>query len=107
MRTTPFFLAVTLLVLCLPVKLSARRGPDVAEVKIDNFRFSPGTIEIRAGETVRWSNRDDVPHTIASKSFKSGALDTGESFSYRFEKAGTYDYYCSIHPHMTGKVVVS
>ena len=77
-------------------------------VKIDNFSFSPATITVPAGTTVRWTNRDDIPHTVVSddKTFKSKPLDTDEQFTYTFAKPGTYSYFCSIHPRMTGKVVV-
>jgi plastocyanin len=79
-----------------------------AAVKIDNFSFSPATITVPAGTTVRWTNRDDIPHTVVSddKVFKSKALDTDEDFTYTFSKPGTYSYFCSIHPKMTAKVVV-
>ena len=79
-----------------------------AAVKIDNFSFSPATITVHAGTTVRWTNRDDIPHTVVSddKVFKSKALDTDEEFTYTFTKPGTYSYFCSIHPKMTAKVVV-
>jgi plastocyanin len=79
-----------------------------AEVRIDNFSFGPATLSVPAGTTVRWTNRDDIPHTVVSddKLFKSKALDTDEQFSYTFAKPGTYKYFCSIHPHMTGTVVV-
>lgn len=82
--------------------------PAPAEVKIDNFSFTPATITVSAGTTVRWTNRDDIPHTVVSddQSFKSKAMDTDEAFSHTFTKPGTYSYFCSIHPHMTGKVVV-
>ncbi|HEY6348892.1 MAG TPA: cupredoxin family copper-binding protein [Candidatus Angelobacter sp.] len=78
------------------------------EVKIDNFSFTPATITVAVGTTVRWTNHDDIPHNVVSKdnSFKSKALDTNESFTYTFTRAGAYDYFCSIHPRMTGKVVV-
>ncbi len=79
------------------------------EVKIDNFSFSPATLNVPVGATVTWTNRDDVPHTIVSsegKILKSPVLDTDQKFSYTFSKAGTYPYYCGIHPKMTGKVVV-
>lgn len=78
------------------------------EVKIDNFSFSPATITVPAGTTVRWINRDDIPHTVVEdkEKFKSKALDTDEQFSYTFSNPGTYSYFCSIHPKMTGKVVV-
>ena len=79
-----------------------------AEVKIDNFSFGPQTITVPVGATVSWTNRDDIPHTVVSTDgvFKSKVRDTDEKFSYTFDKAGTYPYYCSIHPKMTGKVVV-
>ncbi len=79
-----------------------------AAVKIDNFSFSPATIMIPAGTTIRWTNRDDIPHTVVSddKTFKSKPLDTDEQFTYTFTKPGTYGYFCSIHPKMTAKVVV-
>ena len=77
------------------------------EVKIDNFSFGPATITVAAGTTVTWTNRDDIPHTVVSDgTFKSKAMDTDEKFSYTFAKAGTYSYFWSIHPKMTGKVVV-
>lgn len=79
-----------------------------AEVKIDNFSFGPAAITVAAGTTVTWTNRDDIPHTVVSdeKVFKSKVLDTDEKFSYTFTKPGTYGYFCSVHPKMTGKVVV-
>jgi plastocyanin len=82
--------------------------PAAVAVKIDNFSFSSATITVPAGTTVRWTNGDDIPHTVVSddKMFKSKALDTDEQFSYTFTKPGTYGYFCGIHPKMTGKVVV-
>jgi|ERR1700761_3484071 plastocyanin len=79
-----------------------------AEVKVDNFSFSPATLTVAAGTTVTWTNRDDIPHNVVStdKVFKSKVMDTDEKFSYTFTKAGSYAYFCSIHPHMTGTVVV-
>lgn len=79
------------------------------EVKIDNFSFLPAAITVPAGTTIRWTNRDDIPHTVVSDdhtTFKSRPLDTDEQFTYTFTKPGTYSYFCSIHPKMTGKVVV-
>ena len=80
------------------------------EVKIDNFSFLPTTLTVAAGTTVTWINRDDIPHTVVSSDdprvFKSKALDTDDRFSFTFTKAGTYSYFCSIHPKMTGRVVV-
>jgi len=82
--------------------------PAAAEVKVDNFSFGPATLTVAVGTTVTWTNRDDIPHTIVSteKVFKSKVLDTDEKFSFTFDKAGTYPYFCSIHPKMTGSVVV-
>src|SRR6266849_8695542 len=77
-------------------------------VKIDNFTFNPATVTIKAGSTVHWTNGDDIPHTVAStdKLFKSKVMDTNEEFEYTFDKPGTYDYFCSLHPKMTAKVIV-
>jgi plastocyanin len=80
-----------------------------AEVRIDNFSFSPKEITVAVGTTVTWTNHDDVPHVVASADDqfrKSPALDTDESFSHTFSTAGSYTYFCSIHPHMTGKIIV-
>jgi plastocyanin len=89
---------------------AAQQKPEAVEVKIDNFSFGPAVLTVSAGTTVTWTNRDDIPHTVVStddpKAFKSKVLDTDEKFSYSFSKAGTYPYFCSIHPKMTGKVVV-
>ena len=78
------------------------------EIKIDNFSFGPATIKIAAGTTVTWINRDDIPHKVVSNDdvFKSKVLDTDEKFSYTFSKAGSYAYFCSLHPKMTGKIIV-
>jgi plastocyanin len=79
-----------------------------ADVKIDNFSFGPQTLTVSVGTTVVWTNRDDIPHTVVSTDgvFKSKVRDTDEKFSYTFTEAGTYPYFCSVHPKMTGKVVV-
>jgi plastocyanin len=78
------------------------------EVKIDNFAFAPQRIVVQAGTTVTWTNADDAPHTVVSttKLFKSSALDTTDRFSFTFATPGIYEYFCSLHPHMTGTVVV-
>jgi plastocyanin len=87
-----------------------QQKPETTEVKIDNFSFGPAALTVPVGTTVTWTNRDDIPHTVVStddpKAFKSKVLDTDEKFSFTFSKAGTYPYFCSIHPKMTGKVVV-
>jgi plastocyanin len=79
-----------------------------AEVTIDNFSFAPQTLTVPAGSTVTWTNHDDIPHTVVSTDgvFKSKVRDTDEKFSYTFTKPGTYPYFCSVHPKMTGQIVV-
>ncbi len=83
-------------------------GAARAKVSIDNFTFNPETLEIRAGTKVVWVNNDDVPHTVRSTEdkFRSDALDTDDEFERVFSEPGTYEYYCGVHTHMTGKVVV-
>ena len=78
------------------------------QVKIDNFTFAPQRITVKAGTTVTWINEDDIPHTVASSSklFKSKVLDTEDKFSFTFTTPGSYEYFCSLHPHMTGAIVV-
>ncbi|HYL84927.1 MAG TPA: cupredoxin family copper-binding protein [Candidatus Angelobacter sp.] len=87
---------------------AAQQKAESVEVKIDNFSFGPSALTVPAGTTVTWTNRDDIPHTVVSTDgvFKSKVLDTDDKFSFKFEKAGTYPYFCSIHPKMTGKVIV-
>jgi amicyanin len=77
-------------------------------VKIDNFTFNPPSLTVTAGATVTWMNEDDIPHTVASatRAFKSKALDTDDSYTFTFTTPGVYEYFCSLHPHMTGKIVV-
>jgi plastocyanin len=79
-------------------------------VTIDNFSFAPASVTVPLGATVQWINRDDIPHTVVSDdngaTFKSKALDTDDKFAFTFAKPGTYSYFCSIHPRMTGKIVV-
>ena len=89
-------------------ELSAQQKPETAEVKIDNFSFGPATLTAPVGTTITWINRDDIPHTVVSTDgvFKSKVLDTDEKFSFTFSKSGTYPYFCSIHPKMTGKIIV-
>jgi plastocyanin len=77
-------------------------------VKIDSFSFVPQRLTVKAGTTVTWDNKDDIPHNIASttKLFRSKVLDTDDHFSFTFTTPGTYEYFCSLHPHMTGTIVV-
>jgi amicyanin len=77
-------------------------------VTIDNFTFNPQRLTVKAGTTVTWTNKDDIPHALASAStpLRSKALDTDDSYSFTFATPGTYQYFCSLHPHMTGTIVV-
>ena len=81
---------------------------DANVVMIDNFTFSPKELTVAVGTTVKWVNHDDIPHTVvnADKLFRSKALDTDDSYSFTFTSAGTFDYFCGLHPHMVGKVIV-
>jgi len=117
MKNTRWILGVVLTVLtALAVAVSTRPGlaannadqSESATVKIDNFSFGTASLTVAAGTTVTWTNNDDVPHTVVSddKLFKSKALDTDDKFSYTFTKPGTYNYFCSVHPKMTAKIVV-
>jgi amicyanin len=84
-------------------------APAMVQANITGYKFDPGVITVAVGTTITWTNQDDVPHTVTStdKHFKSsGALDKGDSYSYTFTTAGTYPYYCTVHPFMTGKVIV-
>ena len=112
---TIWVLGFTTVALLMAVVLAATRGvaaspqqATTAEVRIDNFSFGPATLTVAPGTTVTWVNHDDIPHTVVSTDsvFKSKVLDTDEKFSFTFTKAGTYPYFCSIHPKMTATVVV-
>jgi plastocyanin len=106
---TPIVIGMLLLAGTPNVTANAQQGaPATANVTIDIFSFGPGTLTVSVGTTVTWTNRDDLPHTVVSTegAFKSKVLDTDEKFSFTFSKAGAFPYFCSIHPKMTGKVVV-
>ena len=83
-------------------------APAEVKVSIDNFTFTPANLSIVRGTKVTWINHDDVPHTATSntKVFASPALDTDETFSFVFASPGTFPYYCAVHPHMTGQIIV-
>jgi plastocyanin len=111
MLVLSFTAAVLMLTVMLAGSPSLSAYPEqaaTAEVKIDNFSFGPATITVAPGTTITWVNHDDIPHTVVSTDsvFKSKVLDTDERFSFTFTKAGTYPYFCSIHPKMTATVVV-
>lgn len=98
-------MAVAAFVATTPVQAA----PAPVTVKISNFVFAAQTITIPVGTTVTWINEDDIPHTVVANdktTFKSKVLDTDDRFSFTFTKAGSYGYFCSVHPHMTGTVVV-
>jgi amicyanin len=95
--------------LVLPVMAEKSVAEDAPNaVGIDNFTFNPQKLTIKSGTTVTWTNRDDIPHTVAAvdREFKSKALDTGDAYSFTFTTPGSYQYFCSLHPHMTGTIVV-
>ena len=79
-----------------------------AKLTIDNFTFAPAELTISVGTTVTWDNHDDIPHSLMEKNklFRSKALDTDESYSFTVTSAGVYDYFCGLHPHMVGKIIV-
>jgi plastocyanin len=87
----------------------ARAAPAPASaVQIGNFTFKAQVLTVRPGTTVTWTNADDIPHTVTSNTgvFKSKVLDSGDKFSFTFAKAGQFGYFCSLHPHMTGTIIV-
>src|ERR1700730_3489448 len=99
----------TLLALAAGSLLSGAGAPAGVEVKLNTFVSTPASIKVAVGTTVTWVNRDDIPHTVVSTDralFKSKVLDTDEKFSYTFARPGKVPYFCSIHPKMTGEVVV-
>ena len=98
--------AALLAAACLAV--SAAQAATVP-VTIDNFTFSPKEITVKPGDTVTWTNQDDIPHTVRASpdgAWKCSVMDTGESCTITFKEAGSFPYFCSLHPHMTGTVIV-
>lgn len=91
--------------------LSSATNAATTQVDIKNYAFVPATLTVPVGSTVTWTNTDEDPHTVADRSsahlFRSAALDTKEKFSFTFSKAGSYEYFCTLHPHMIGKVIVT
>jgi plastocyanin len=101
--------ATLVIVTVIAVLASGQALAAEAQVKIANFTFDPHTLTVKAGTTVTWVNADDIPHLVSEKYgiFRSSALDTNDRFSQTFSTAGTIEYFCAIHPHMTGKIVVT
>lgn len=94
---------------CSPPAGNGSSGGQAGQrVVLENFAFRPANLEVKVGSAVTWENRDSAPHTVTADdlSFDSKNLDQGKTFSFTFTKAGTYDYHCSIHPSMVGRVVV-
>ena len=87
-------------------KMHVAAAPD--QVMIENFSFAPATITVKAGTKVTWINHDDVPHTVDEndKRFRSGTMDTDDQYSYTFSSPGTFNYFCALHPKMTGQIIV-
>lgn len=96
------------LLLTLSLASAGAAVAETASVKIDNFTFAPAELTVAPGTTVTWTNDDDIPHTVTAtaKTFKSKPLDTNDHFAFTFMVPGDYAYFCSLHPHMTGKIIV-
>jgi plastocyanin len=105
LRSHGFRLAMAAAIsLCLG---AAHAEETTTNVMIDNFTFQPAELTVKVGTTVTWKNRDDIPHTVVSAGkFRSKTLDTDDSFTFTFTAAGDYNYFCSLHPHMTGMIKV-
>ena len=97
-----------LLTVVSDVVKAAPAAPPAASVSIGNFTFKAQVLTVKPGTTVTWTNADDIPHTVTSTggAFKSKVLDSGDKFSFTFAKPGQFGYFCSLHPHMTGTVIV-
>lgn len=107
----PVLCAALALLAAAPAAFAADAAkPSSNTVNIDNFAFSPATLTVAKGTTVTWVNRDDIAHTVVNdanpRTFKSPPMDSDDKFSFTFSTPGTYKYFCSIHPHMTGVIVV-
>jgi plastocyanin len=99
---------MTALILAALTALSGAPAQGTPVVTIQNFKYTPATVTIRAGQSVRFVNKDDEAHTATARGnvFDSGGLDTGDSKTVRFTKPGKYSYFCTLHPYMTGTVIV-
>ncbi len=108
MKKIAVYIAISALAICAAVSLTAANSGSLGQITIDSFQFAPQNLTVKAGATVTWTNKDDVPHTVVSttKKFRSGVLNTDGKFSFTFNNPGTYEYFCSVHPQMTGKVIV-
>ena len=96
-----------ILAAALLLPLGVRAQAEEIKVTIDNFTFSPAELKVKVGDTVTWTNHDDIPHTVVSAGkFRSKTMDTDNTFTFTFTSAGDYKYLCSLHPHMTGMIKV-
>jgi amicyanin len=102
MRT--FRIAVALMIILVATEVRA----DEAVVHIENFTFNPPELTVKPGTTITWINADDIPHSVVGEKagFRSHVLDSDEKFSMTFADAGELDYFCGLHPHMRGKIIV-
>lgn len=102
-------LYMTALILAAAGPALAQDAAPTSTVKIENFTFNPAALTVKAGTTVIFENADDIPHSIVEKTlaFKSQALDTGDTFKITLNTAGQIDYFCSLHPHMVGHIIVT
>ena len=102
------FVVGALMISTVATMSRAAAAPVAAAVQIGNFTFKNPVLTVKPGTTVTWTNGDDIPHTVVSKDgvFKSKVLDTGDRFSFTFAKPGQFGYFCSLHPHMTGTIIV-
>lgn len=98
-----FFISLILLNSCMPKQEVVQKKNTVV---IQNYAFNPSTITISKGTTITWTNEDSSPHALKSDIFESETLNNGDSFTYTFNDAGTFEYICSIHPSMKGTIVV-
>jgi plastocyanin len=109
-RTRMLLTAVSMVLLwgSAPWTRSTAGTDDQNKIVVKDFMFAPTPLTVKAGTTVTWTNMDDEPHAVSSDTglFKSGGLDTNESFSFKFDKPGTYHFTCSIHPRMVGTIIV-
>ena len=107
-RSTLTALRVALLLGVAIYSSSIAATSDPTRIVVKDFMFAPNALTVKAGATVTWANMDDEPHTVVSDTgmFRSAAMDTNETFSFKFDKPGTYHFTCSIHPRMVGTVVV-
>jgi amicyanin len=108
LKSLRVLLPALLLAISVGGPLRAEEKGAASTVRIDNFTFSSAEMTIAPGTTITWINGDDIPHTVVAtnKAFRSKVMDTEQQFSFTFKDAGTYEYFCSLHPHMTGKVIV-